>query len=77
MLLRRFFRVLPVLVGVAAVAVTWTLVVQARNYKATPGPPANHERGAGYTHWANHHPQDLATLQGRFYPPRAAPREHG
>jgi hypothetical protein len=96
-LLRRFLRALPVLVGVAAVAaITWALVVQARNYKAKPQTPANaflwggqwfnaqaefahwlHQRGASYTRWANHHPQDLAALEGVFYPPRTAPHQHG
>jgi hypothetical protein len=98
MLLHRFLRALPVLVGAAAVAVTtWALVVQARDYKAPRGtPPANaflwggqwfnaqaefahwlHQRGAGYTRWANHHPQDLAALNGVFYPPRPAAHKQG
>jgi peptidoglycan/LPS O-acetylase OafA/YrhL len=36
-----------------------------------------HQRGAGYTRWAKHHPQDLAVLEGVFYPPRTASPEHG
>src|SRR5262249_37630749 len=97
MLPRRVLRVLPILAGVTAVAVTWTLVgLQARNYKAAPGMPANaflwggqwfnaqtefahwlRQRGAGYAHWASHHPQDLATLEGRFYPPPTPTSEGG
>jgi hypothetical protein len=36
-----------------------------------------HQRGAGYTRWANHHPQDIAALNGVFYPPRPAPHKQG
>jgi hypothetical protein len=95
MLPRSFIRVLPVLVGVAAVALIWTLV--ARQNTSTPNrqrTPANsfywgdrwfnaredfahwlHQRGAGYTRWANHHPQDVAALNGVFYPPPPAPHK--
>ena len=36
-----------------------------------------HHRGASYGSWARHHPQDLAILDGRFYPPRAPRGEQG
>jgi hypothetical protein len=97
MLLRRLLSFLPVLVVVAAFAVTTTLVgLQAINYKATPKTPTNaflwggqwftaetefahwlHQRGASYRRWADNHPQDLAALEGRFYPPHVPPPEHG
>jgi hypothetical protein len=96
-MLRSLLRVLPVLVGVTAVAFTWTLVARQDTSKPNrPGTPANaflwggqwfdaregfalwlHQRGAGYTRWAKHHPQDLAALKNVFYPPPPAPHEQG